>query len=359
MSDIAGASQTGRARARASACFDGVVEVTVEVPVRACDVGGWTDTWFAGHGRVCSLAVEPGVTVWARAEPGAGSVSFDLIDYRTSFELGAEPPQHRLLAEAVREAGGRAGVDVELSIESAVPPGCALGTSAAVAVGVVAALRAVRGDDWRPQDLAAAAHRAEAGRLGRESGTQDQAAVAHGGVNVIDVPEYPRTSTRPIVLPERTWRALDERLLHVAYGEPHDSSSVHEEVITGLTAGGGASKLLGTLRELAVDAAHALRAGDLERYGATLTAATDAQRALHPALVSDDAAALIDLARDHAASGWKVNGAGGPGGSLSILCRTDERDGLRAAAQRLGHRPLDLRLAPLGARVVWSAGIVP
>jgi D-glycero-alpha-D-manno-heptose-7-phosphate kinase len=353
MSDMAGAWQTAIARAGRDGCFDGPVELTVEVPVRACDVGGWTDTWFAGHGRVCSLAVEPGVTVTATAERGGGLVRFHLADYGIDFVLGEEPAEHRLLAEAVREAAIRADVDVELTIESAVPPGCALGTSAAVAAGVVAALRAVQGERWRPQDLAAAAHRAEAGRLGRESGTQDQAAAAHGGANIIDIPEYPRTSTRPIQLPERTWRALDERLLHVAYGTPHDSSAVHEEVIAGLRAGGPTSRLLDDLRALAVAAASTLRAGDVERYGAVLTAATEAQRSLHPALVSADALALIDLARSLGASGWKVNGAGGPGGSISVLCRDPAgRASLRDAAEGLGHRPLELRLAPLGARVV-------
>ena len=325
----------------------------MEVPVRACDVGGWTDTWFAGHGRVCSLALEPGVTVSARAESGGGSVRFHLLDYGVDFALGAEPPEHSLLAEAVREAALRADLDVELSIDSAVPPGCALGTSAAVAVGVVAALWALGGEAWRPQDLAAAAHRAEAGRSARESGTQDQAAAAHGGANVIDIPEYPRTSTRPIALPERTWRALDDRLLHVAYGEPHDSSAVHREVIAGLTAGGPGTRLLEELRGLAADAAAALNAGDLPRYGTTLTAATDAQRALHGALVSAEAEALIALAREQRALGWKVNGAGGPGGSISVLCREAvDRDRLGEAARGGGHRPLDLQLAPLGARVV-------
>ena len=28
-------------------------------PLRICDNGGWTDTWFAGHGRVFSIAVRP------------------------------------------------------------------------------------------------------------------------------------------------------------------------------------------------------------------------------------------------------------------------------------------------------------
>lgn len=98
--------------------------VTVDVPVRACDVGGWTDTWLAERGRVCSLAVEPGITVTATAVPGAGRVRFDLPAYDLTFAVGAQPPEHRLLTEAVQEAGPPAELDVTLRITSGVPPGC-------------------------------------------------------------------------------------------------------------------------------------------------------------------------------------------------------------------------------------------
>ena len=46
----------------------------------------------------------------------------------------------------------------------------------------------------------------------------------------------------------------------------------------------------------------------------------EAQRGLHPALISADADRVIEIAQSHGASGWKVNGAGGEGGSITILC---------------------------------------
>jgi len=46
---------------------------------------------------------------------------------------------------------------------------------------------------------------------------------------------------------------------------------------------------------------------------------TEGQRALHPALVSPEAEAVFALARAHGAIGWKVNGAGGDGGSVTLL----------------------------------------
>ena len=46
---------------------------------------------------------------------------------------------------------------------------------------------------------------------------------------------------------------------------------------------------------------------------------TAAQAALHPDLVGAAARAVIGLAQSHGVSGWKVNGAGGDGGSLTLL----------------------------------------
>ena len=47
---------------------------------------------------------------------------------------------------------------------------------------------------------------------------------------------------------------------------------------------------------------------------------TEAQGRLNEALISPDAQRIIDIAREHGAIGWKVNGAGGDGGSLTLLC---------------------------------------
>jgi D-glycero-alpha-D-manno-heptose-7-phosphate kinase len=54
---------------------------------------------------------------------------------------------------------------------------------------------------------------------------------------------------------------------------------------------------------------------------------TEAQASLHPALESADARTVIDLAKANGARGWKVNGAGGEGGSMTLLCG-------RSASQR-------------------------
>jgi D-glycero-alpha-D-manno-heptose-7-phosphate kinase len=79
---------------------------------------------------------------------------------------------------------------------------------------------------------------------------------------------------------------------------------------------------------------------------------TRAQQALHPALVSPHAQAIIDLARRHGALGWKVNGAGGDGGTVTVI-GGDRPGSLRRALEGLdGVTLLALLPSTGGARVV-------
>jgi D-glycero-alpha-D-manno-heptose-7-phosphate kinase len=154
--------------------------VVATAPVRVCDVGGWTDTWFGSPGQVCSVAVGPGATVTAElVELGAGAASVALA-------APDVPGPHPLLEhaiDAVLEASPLdEGVGLSIEVRSAVPPSASLGTSGAVLVALVGALDALLGGGQRtPADTARFAHEIETGRAGREAGVQDQWAAAMGG----------------------------------------------------------------------------------------------------------------------------------------------------------------------------------
>ena len=214
--------------------------VVVEAPVRVADVGGWTDTWFGAPGRVCNLAVGPGVTVEVLAG-GRPGVRLALPDFGDSYDATTLPGRHPLVEQAIASlietVDDPPGLDV--SVRSAVPPGASLGTSAAVVVAVLAGIEVALGRDLAPADeLAARAHRVETDRAGRESGVQDQWAAAGGGASLLAVGPYPDVRRTPIDVPSAAWDALADRIVTVALGG-HDSSAVHREVIDLLIACGG------------------------------------------------------------------------------------------------------------------------
>lgn len=336
------------------------VAVTAHTPVRACDAGGWTDTWFAGHGTVCTLAVGPAVTVTVTVDDAlpAGTVALDVPAFgdHYAFAVGDQPGRHPLLEATVARHADRAAAGLRITTTTLVPPGSGLGTSASVVVALVGALEALAGHPVDAAAVARAAHDVETLELGWQSGVQDQLACAHGGALHLAIDIYPHARVTPIAIPATARRALAERLVTVYLGRPHASSALHHDAIASL--GDTASARLEPLRRAAQLAAGSLSMGDLDGWAESLTDATEGQRALHPALVSAAADEVWRIARAHGALGWKVNGAGGDGGTVTVL-PGDDRDpaelgsALAAADQRW--RVLDLRPTTDGLVVTTSS----
>ena len=305
-----------------------------------------------------NIAVEPGVEVTAAVRPAAGGLTEVVIDaadygHRYRYRLDAPPRLHPMLEAAVAESGLPAGVDLELGVRSAVPPGAGAGTSAAVTVAVIAAIDRLRGEVRPAMELARAAHRVETVRLGRQSGVQDQLASAHGGVSFITIDAYPDVVVERVEISTDLAAELDRRLLLVDLGRSHDSAAVHREVIAELEGSRSeADRRLEPLRVAALDGRVALLRGDLDGLAAAMRASTVAQRRLHPALVSAVADRIFGAAAESGAAGWKVNGAGGAGGSVTVLCGvTQNRQALveRLTSAGEGVVILPARLAATGA----------
>jgi D-glycero-alpha-D-manno-heptose-7-phosphate kinase len=194
------------------------------------------------------------------------------------------------------------------------------GTSAAVSVALLGALDCLTPGRMTPHEVAYAAHQVETDLLGQQSGIQDQLCSAYGGVNLIDMYNYPHASVSQIYVSNSIWWELERRLVLIFLGRSHSSSAVHEKVIAELEDAGPDCPKLVPLRKTPEMARDAVYAGDFAALGASMVANTEAQGELNPALVSADAAQIIDIARGHGALGWKVNGAGGEGGSITLLC---------------------------------------
>jgi len=326
-----------------------------------CDLGGWTDTWFAEHGAVCNLAVRPGARVVIFLEQGAvgaraAPVTIVARDFGERYEFdprGSLPGAHPLIEAALAALPPPPGQRVVIELSGAVPPGASMGTSAAITVALIGALSALaHGERLPAAEVASLAHAVEADRLGRQSGVQDQWASACGGALWVEMPAYPQATATRLRVPPAVWADLDARLVTVWLGRGHDSSAVHEQVIAGLR--GDASELE-RLRRAAHAGRVALVRADLGAYGAALRENTAAQAALHPDLVGPEAREVIELAGGEGATGWKVNGAGGSGGSVTVLCGPEPGAARRLVAlvraASAEWKVLAVRLSAAGLRV--------
>lgn len=289
-------------------------------PIRVCDNGGWTDTWFARYGRVFNIAVRPHVEVQIEvfgrtdAEPQVIINAENLADPSTG-EVQGEP----LVEAAIARTGIPDGLAVRVTVFSEAPVGASTGTSASVMVALLGTLDQLTPGRMSPREIAYLAHSVETEALGRQSGIQDQLCAAYGGVNYIEIDNYPHARVLRVAASDEVLWELERRLSLIYLGKSHSSSDVHEQVIRELADSGPDCKQLEDLRRTAEASRDALAAGDFAALGRAMVENTEAQGCLHPEVIGRDAARVIEIARRHGACGWKVNGAGGEGGSVSVL----------------------------------------
>ena len=337
--------------------------VNSAAPIRICDIGGWTDTWFAGHGKIFNIGVSPYVEVQIAVYPRSACAERVMLyaeNYGERFAITPGDPsyvRHPLLEAAVEEVPPPEEYALDITIHSQVPAGASTGTSAAVTVALIGALDALTPDRLSPHEVAYAAHRVETQRLKLQSGIQDQLCAAYGSLNYIEMPSYPDATVSQIQVPNAVWWELEHRLVLIFLGKTHSSSAVHEQVIARLEHEGDGSPRLDALRLTAERSRDAIYAGDFAAFGRAMIDNTAAQAELHPALVNAEARELIMLAQEYGAIGWKVNGAGGDGGSITLLCgesASARRSLLRTIAQANPlFEPIPIYLSRFGLRV-WE-----
>lgn len=299
--------------------------INAVAPIRICDNGGWTDTWFAEHGKIFNIGVYPYAEVQIEVFAD-GEQENQIIIHAENYGERYTPPRreniwgnHPLLEAAIERMSVPENLAFKMTIFSEAPSGASTGTSAAVTVAIIGALDSLSPGRLTPHEVAYAAQSVEVDILGQQSGIQDQLCSAYGGINYIEMFDYPYCSVSQIQVPNATWWELERRLALIYLGKSHSSSDVHEKVIHELEDAGPDAPALEALRATAEPSRDAVYAGDFAALGRAMSANTEAQRQLNSALVSPDAQKVIDIAREHGALGWKVNGAGGEGGSVTIL----------------------------------------
>jgi len=294
-------------------------------PIRICDNGGWTDTWFAKKGKIFNIGVYPYVEVQVEVfhrDDQPQQVLVFAENYGQRFSVTHRTDgwgEHPLLEAAIERMKVPSDLALNLTIFSEAPSGASTGTSAAVGVALVGALDRLTRGHLTAHEVAYTAQAIETQMLKLQCGIQDQLCSAYGGINYIEMFDYPYATVSPIQVPNATWWELERRLVLIYFGKSHASSAVHEKVIRELEGLGPDCQKLQDLRATPEKSRDAIYAADFAGLGRAMIENTDAQERLHPDLVSREARRVIEIARAHGALGWKVNGAGGEGGSLTIL----------------------------------------
>ena len=242
-------------------------------PIRICDNGGWTDTWFAKSGKIFNIGVYPyvevQVEVFRNDAPNQQIVVF-AENYGQSFAVTDAQSgwgQHPLLQAAIARMKVPADVALKVTIFSEAPSGASTGTSAAVAVALVGALDRLTRGHLTAHEVAYTAQAIETEMLKLQCGIQDQLCSAFGGINYIEMFDYPRATVSQIQIRNAIWWELERRLVLIYFGKSHSSSAVHEKVIRELEGSGPGCRKLQDLRATAEKSRDAVHAGDFVALG--------------------------------------------------------------------------------------------
>jgi D-glycero-alpha-D-manno-heptose-7-phosphate kinase len=293
-------------------------EVVARAPTRIDLGGGWTDVppyCEREGGFVCNVAIAR-YSVVRLSDPTKNSV-------------------HASDGPLVRAVLKRSGVErVGVNVHNDFPVAAGLGGSSAASAALLGALAEWQGRTWDRSAIAEEGRRIEVEDLGIAGGRQDHYATTHGGALALTFTD--RVDVRRIPLSRKMREDLISRSILIYTGQSRVSGDTISAVLGAYARGEQrVVRALGRMRELALEMAAALEAGDLDVVGELLSEHWEHQRSLHPSIPTPRIDEIIEKSKKAGALGAKAMGASG-GGCVLIVARSENVDRVRGEVSELG-----------------------
>jgi len=254
--------------------------------------------------------------------------------------------EHGIVREALKKVGLTEGVEVT-TIADIPSKGTGLGSSSALAVGLLNALYAFKGYRASPKKLAEEACEIEIERLGEPIGKQDQYISAYGGLQHIRFNADETVILDPVICPPKTKRDIENHLLLFYTGRTRQSGDI-------LTKQKGNSKknkdTLDMMRDQAEELFRSLTSLQVHRLGEILRDGWDLKKSLAQGISDGHIDKLYEKALAAGAVGGKITGAGG-GGFLILFVPPDKQWSVRNALAEL--REIEFKLEPQGSKIIY------
>ena len=184
--------------------------------------------------------------------------------WKTEMVDDVEKLEHNIIREALKLLNIRKGIEIyymaDIPLGSA---GIGLGSSSGLAVGVLNALYAFKGEHVSAERLGREAYQIEREILGHPVGKQDQYMTAYGGFNYVQFNRDESVFVEPIICNQETKRNLNEKLLLFYTGITRVSSDILSEQCQSTQSN---LDYLHAMVEKAKDLVHQLSCNNLARF---------------------------------------------------------------------------------------------
>ncbi|MEW5748738.1 MAG: GHMP kinase [Candidatus Thermoplasmatota archaeon] len=315
-------------------------------PLRVSLAGGGTDMadyYRSGFGAVTASAIKKYmyVTVNKRFEDNI-RVSYS----KTEIVATLDALEHGIVRECLRKVGIRSGIEVT-TIADIPSKGTGLGSSSALAVGLLNALYAFKGYRASPKKLAEEACEIEIEQLHEPIGKQDQYMAAYGGLQHFRFNADETVLIDPVVCPAKTKRDIEQHLMLFFTGRSRNA----RDILTAQKSNAGKKKeTLDIMRDQAVSLFQDLVSLQVGRIGEVLREGWNLKKSLAEGISDKEIDALMEKAMTAGAVGGKITGAGG-GGFMVLFVPPERQWGVRNALVDL--KEVEFKIEPQGSRIIY------
>lgn len=325
-----------------------------KTPLRASFFGGGTDfeEYYRksryGYGSVISTALDMHVYITVNKR-------FDsmirVVYSGNELVESVNDVRHNIIREALKITGITEGIEVVYMADLPMTNlGVGLASSSALAVGVLNALHAYKGEYVTAEQLAREACDIEINRLGQQIGKQDQFAVAFGGFNRYFFNADETVTVLPMLCGNDIKEKLVERVMLFYTGSPRDSRQIFREQKKKINDN---TAMLDLLVQATETAQKALQEGNLNVWGDLLNETWQIKKKFASGVSNYEIDHMYKAAMDNGALGGKILGAGG-GGFLLIYAEPSRHEAVREALKH--YKSIDFKMDAQGSRIIFSDG---
>jgi D-glycero-alpha-D-manno-heptose-7-phosphate kinase len=323
--------------------------IITRTPFRISFFGGGTDypAWYLEHGGlVFATTIDKYCYITCRRLPPFFEHKHRIVYSHIENVREIDEIQH----PAVRAVLGWLNVEEGLEIhhDGDLPARSGLGSSSSFTVGLLHAIRALRGQYVAKDELASQAIHVEQKIIRENVGSQDQISAAFGGLNRIEFRQNDSFDVAPVIAAPDRLADLQGHLMLFFTGVSRIASEVAKAKIDNLKNRVVELKAMHAM----VDEAIAIlqdRHTPITAFGELLDRSWQLKRSLSDRVSTPDIDALYGAAREAGATGGKIIGAGG-GGFLLLFVRPECQAWVRERLRRLVHVPFKFENS--GSRVV-------
>lgn len=323
-----------------------------KTPLRMSFFGGGTDfkAYFEnskfGYGSVISTALDMYVYITVNKR-------FDdkirIVYYGNELVDTVDEVKHDIIRNALKLVGIEKGVEIVYSADIPLSgAGIGLSSSSALAVGVMNALHAYKGEWVRAEQLAREACHIEIDCIGQRIGIQDQFAVAYGGFRTYRFYADGNVVASPVICKPEHLNVLKKNLMLFYTGSGRDSRKILSEQSESI-----AQKMsrLDNLVEAVERNYQNLCNGNVHQWGVELDRAWEIKKTFAGGVSNPEIDKMYETAKKAGALGGKILGAGG-GGFMLLYVPEECQKGVIASLHQ--YRKVDFQFESAGSRIIFA-----